>query len=172
MNILAENSANHIKTQIQNVSDGRKEAIKFIDQLINDNTPELQPHFASNVLGYGSFKYLDSKKKPQEWPVVALANQKNYISLYVCALDDGEYLAEKYQDELGKVSIGRSCIRFKKIDDINVDGFKKILKLAAKSPGLVGTETIQLFVLFLNIRDASGTAIINISRLQATAFQP
>ncbi len=94
------------------------------------------------MLGYGSFKYLDSKKKPQEWPVVALANQKNYISLYVCALDDGEYLAEKYQDELGKVSIGRSCIRFKKIDDINVDGFKKILKLAAKSPGLVGTETI------------------------------
>jgi hypothetical protein len=72
--------------------------------------------------------------------VIALANQKNYISLYVCALDKGQYIAEKHKKELGKVSVGKSCIRFKKIEDINLPVLKKVLQLAAKSPGLTSTK--------------------------------
>lgn len=72
------------------------------------------------------------------WPIVALASQKNYISLYVCAVKDGQYLAEKYKNELGKVSVGKSCIRFKKLTDLNLKTLEKVIKLAAKFPGLVG----------------------------------
>lgn len=72
------------------------------------------------------------------WPIIALASQKNYISLYVCAVQGGEYIAEKYQNELGQVSVGHSCIRFKRIEDLNLPALKKIIRLAVKSPGLVG----------------------------------
>ena len=89
------------------------------------------------MLGYGTFKYKNYKKEMIDWPIIALANQKNYISLYVCSLEGGKYVAEKYKDELGKVSVGKSCIRFKKIDDLNLKILTKVLKLAAKSPGLV-----------------------------------
>jgi hypothetical protein len=88
------------------------------------------------MLGYGSFKYLNYKKEIIDWPTVALANQKNYFSLYICALEDGKYIAEKYKDELGKVSVGKSCIRFKKLEDLDRKGLLKVLKLAAKFPGL------------------------------------
>ncbi len=70
------------------------------------------------------------------WPVVALANQKNYVSVYVCAVDHGTYIAEKYKDELGKVSVGKSCIRFKKLEDIDLPTLRKVLLAAAKNPGL------------------------------------
>jgi len=76
--------------------------------------------------------------------------QKNYISLYVCAVKDGKYLAEKYKRDLGKaaqssgraspkgwVSVGKSCIRFKKIKDVNLSVLKKVIQEAAKNPGLV-----------------------------------
>lgn len=137
MNMFADHVAKDIDSYFAAVPDDRKEAFTFVDQLIKDNAPTLTPYFATNMLGYGQFNYLDSKKKSQTWPVIALANQKNYISLYVCAVQDGEYLAEKYVDELGNVSIGRSCIRFKKLEDINVEGFKKVIAAAAKSPGFV-----------------------------------
>ena len=88
--------------------------------------------------GYGKFKYENYKKEIIDWPTIALASQKNYMSLYLCAVDKGEYIAEKYKNELGKVSVGKSCIRFKKLEDLNLKTLKKVIKLAAKSPGLVG----------------------------------
>ncbi len=77
------------------------------------------------------------KKDIINWPIIALANQKNYISLYICALDKGQYLAEKHKNELGKVSMGRSCIRFKKLEDLNLKILAKVIKQAAQHPGLV-----------------------------------
>lgn len=92
------------------------------------------------MLGYGTFKYLNNKKETLNWPVIALASQKNYISIYVCAVDKGEYIAEKHKKELGKVSVGKSCIRFKKVEDLNLKTLEKVIKLAATSPGLVGAS--------------------------------
>ena len=76
------------------------------------------------------------KKETIQWPIVAVANRKNYVSIYVCAVQNGEYVAEKMQQALGKVSVGKSCIRVKKLADINLDALKEVLLLAAKYPGL------------------------------------
>lgn len=116
----------------------RKEAVLFLHEFIQKTAPSLKPHFAYNMLGYGSFPYRNYKKEMIQWPVVALANQKNYISVYVCAVDKGEYVAEKSKEKLGKVSVGKSCIRFKKIEDLNLPELAKVIKQAEKQPGLVG----------------------------------
>ena len=116
----------------------RRAPIEFLHAFIHEVSPKLKPNFLYNMPGYGSFKYKNYKNEVIDWPVIALASQKNYISLYVCAVEKGEYLAEKYKDELGKVSVGKSCIRFKKLDGLDLKGLKKIIKKAEKSPGLVG----------------------------------
>mgnify|MGYP001561773322 FL=1 len=113
----------------------RKEIITFLHEFIQ-KASKLKPHFAYNMLGYGAFKYLNYKKEMIDWPVIALASQKNYVSIYVCALDNGKYLAEKNKDKLGKVSVGKSCIRFKRLDEINLPILKEIIQKAAKNPGL------------------------------------
>lgn len=130
--------AKNVKEYLDNVPAERKDIINFLHQFIQKTAPSLKPHFAYNMLGYGSFKYKNYKKQEMDWPIVALANQKNYVSVYVCAVDNGEYIAEKNKDKLGKVSVGKSCIRFKKLDDVNLDELKKVIKLAVKNPGLVG----------------------------------
>ena len=129
---------NTVANYLASVPKERQELMLFLHDFIQKSVPKLKPHFASNMLGYGSFPYLNYKKEKIEWPVIALANQKNYISLYVCAVDKGVYIAEKYKNELGKVSVGKSCIRFKKLEDINLNALKKVLQFAAKSPGLAG----------------------------------
>ncbi len=119
------------------VPEERQELMQYLHSFIKKSAPKLKPHFAYNMLGYGKFPYLNYKKEPIEWPVVALANQKQYVSLYVCAMEDGEYIAEKYKKDLGKVNVGKSCIRFKKLEDVNLPALKKVLERAQKSPGLV-----------------------------------
>lgn len=132
--------ATSIKEYLDALPKERRQALEFLHKFIQKAAPKLKPNFSYNMLGYGSFKYKNYKKEIIDWPTVALASQKNYISMYVCALDKGVYIAEKYKKELGKVSVGRSCIRFKKIEDLNLGMLKKVIQLAKKSPGLVANN--------------------------------
>jgi hypothetical protein len=130
--------AKSVKEYFDMLPDERWEAIEFLHKFIQKTAPKLKAHFANNMLGYGSFKCKNYKKEIIDWPIIALASQKNYISLYVCAVEAGKYIAEQYKAELGKVSLGKSCISFKKLDDLNLKTLKKVIKLAEKFPGLAG----------------------------------
>ncbi len=114
----------------------RQEIVDFIHKFIQATAPKLKPHFAYNMLGYGTFEYRNHAGKIMDWPIIALANQKNYVSVYVCAVESGKYVAELNAKDLGKVSVGKSCIRFKKLEDLNLKVFKKVIQQAAKKPGL------------------------------------
>jgi uncharacterized protein YdhG (YjbR/CyaY superfamily) len=137
MNMFKKVKATTAAEYLKQVPDSRKEVITFLHKFIQKAAPKLKPHFAYNMLGYGNFKYLNYKKETIDWPVISLANQKNYVSVYVCAVDRGIYVAEKYKKDLGKVSVGKSCIRFKNLEDVNLKVLNKVIKEAAKNPGLV-----------------------------------
>jgi uncharacterized protein YdhG (YjbR/CyaY superfamily) len=58
----------------------------------------------------------------------ALASQKNYMSFYVCEGD----LVKAHLAQLGKVSCGKGCIRFKRIEDLNLGAIESLLKAILK----------------------------------------
>jgi len=82
------------------------------------------------IIGYGRYSYTRPNGQAVEWFVVGLALQKNYISVYVSAVEGNEYLSEKYGHELGKVKVGKSSISFKRVADIDLD---KLADLVAKA---------------------------------------
>ncbi len=136
MNMFKTVKATTVAGYLAAVPAERKELVQALHAFIQKSAPTLKPYFAYNMLGYGAFPYKNYKKEAIEWPVIALANQKNYVSVYVCALKDGAYIAELYAKELGKVSVGKSCIRFKKLEDVHLPTLKKVIEFAAKHPGL------------------------------------
>ena len=138
MNMFKPTKAKNAKEYMKALTPERREIIEYIHALIQKTAPSLKPHFAYNMLGYGSFPYTNSKKEKGEWPVISLASQKDYVSLYVCCVENGKYLAEQNKKDLGKVSVGKSCIRFKKLEDLNLDTLKKVIMAAAKNPGSAG----------------------------------
>lgn len=137
MNMFKPAKVNTIEDYIASVPDERKEVITFLHNFIQKAVPKLKPYFATNMIGYGTFPYRNYKKETIEWPVIALANQKQYVSVYVCSVANGKYVAEKYKNELGKVKVGRSCISFKKLEDVKLPVLRKVLQEAAKNPGLI-----------------------------------
>ena len=72
------------------------------------------------IIGYGAGTYTRPNKQSVEWFLVGLAVQKNYISLYVNAVEDGKYLSETEGKKLGKVKVGKASIGFKSVSDIDV----------------------------------------------------
>ena len=137
MNMFKPVKAKTIAEYFDLLPDDRREILEFLHSFIQKTAPSLKPNFSYNMPGYGSFKYKNYKKEIIDWPTIAVASQKNYISLYVCALESGVYIAEKYKKDLGHVSVGKSCIRFKKLEDLNLETLKKVIQLSEKHPGLV-----------------------------------
>src|SRR5215213_246829 len=116
--------------------------LRRVDALVTDAAPgidrQLVPVGASAMLGYGLMPYRPrSAKALTTWPLIALAAQKRHLSLYVCAVVDGSYLAEARADRLGKVSCGKSCIRFTSLDKVDADELRALVRdaVAATADG-------------------------------------
>lgn len=129
--------AKTVKEYINSLAKERKELVVFLNKFIQKSVPKFKPYFSQYGIGYGKFMYKNYRKESAEWPVVGLVSQKHYVSIYVCAIHEGKYVAERYKKELGNVSVGRSCIRIKKLEDVHLPTLKKVLRKAEKHPGLV-----------------------------------
>ena len=68
----------------------------------------------------------------QPLAVVSLAAQKNYCSLYLTAVyadaEKREYLMDAFERQKLKADMGKSCIRFKKLEDIPLDEILTLIK--------------------------------------------
>jgi hypothetical protein len=117
----------------EKLEEPRKSEIMKIHNLIREIVPELEPHIRSGMIGYGNYHYKYASGREGDWFKIGLASNKNYISIYACAVVDGGYVAEKYKEKLPKASIGKSCIRFKKLDDVDVKVLKEIFKKTANA---------------------------------------
>jgi hypothetical protein len=120
------------------VSTSQRDDIIALDTLIRKTVPALKPALWSNgtILGYGSFHYRYDSGREGDSPIIGLAARKAGFSLYLCALDtDGRYLAESHAAKLKPASVGKSCIRFKKLSVLDTRLLAKLLKTAVRSGG-------------------------------------
>ncbi len=127
MNMFKPVAARSVEEYFSSIPEPRLSEIKEVDEIIRKNAPELKRHFAYNMIGYGNFHYKSKSGREGDWPVIALASQKNYISVYICVADEKGYLAEQSKERLGKVSVGKSCIRFKNISDVDIRELSSVI---------------------------------------------
>jgi hypothetical protein len=76
--------------------------------------------------GYGSYiiKYADGTTR--EFYQIGLSANTTGISVYIMGIVDKTYLINTYGKKLGKASVTGYCIKFKKLNEIDID----ILKVA------------------------------------------
>ncbi len=110
----------------------RRVALTALHKAIRKAAPKLKPHIAYGNLGYGSYHYRYASGREGDFPVVGLASQKQHIGLYICICGENGHLPENNKKRLGKVSVGKSCIRFKKLDDLNLPVALELIRRAAK----------------------------------------
>ena len=82
------------------------------------------------IIGYAPHMYRRPNGTEVDWFVVGLAVQKNYLSMYISAVEGREYLSEKYGPDLGKVKVGKSSISFHSVDDLDLDAVRSLFARA------------------------------------------
>jgi hypothetical protein len=118
---------------IAELEEPRRSDIAALDALIRKAVPELTPFIQSGMLAYGPFHYRYASGREGDWFRVGVASNKSYISLYACAADDAGYVAERYREKLPKANIGKSCVRFKRLADLDTKALTALLKETAKT---------------------------------------
>ena len=72
-------------------------------------------------IGYGAYTIKYANGSSREFFRVGLSGNTSGISIYIMGLEDKTYLAQTYGNRLGKASVTGYCIKFKTLEDINID---------------------------------------------------
>ena len=118
------------KQYLDSLPDDRRAAIKAVRATINKALPKgYKAGMQYGMLGwfvphsiFPAGYHCDPK---QPVPFVGLASQKNYMSLYLMCIYSDEKDRVRFEKEWAKtgkkLNMGKSCVRFKKLDDIPLD---------------------------------------------------
>ncbi len=116
---------------LNSLTPARRADIDRVDILIRQTAPNLVPGYMSGFLGYGHYRYKYESGREGDSFHIAMASQVQYLSIYVsCGLGDG-YLAKKYGPRLPKANIGKCCVRFKRLSDLDESVLKELFREAA-----------------------------------------
>ena len=113
------------------VDEKRRPDIAALDALIRRHAPHLEPVIMGGMLGYGPFHYRYASGREGDACTLALASNASYISLYCTAADADGFVAGRYVDQLPKASIGKSCVRFKRLADLDEKALVALIKQTA-----------------------------------------
>ncbi|WP_339623499.1 DUF1801 domain-containing protein [uncultured Winogradskyella sp.] len=131
------------KDYIAQLPEERKAAITKLHELIKKHMPkELEVGISYGMLAY----YVPKSIYPAGYhckpfpplPFINLASQKNFIALYHSGMYAKKelydwFIAEYPKHAKYKLDMGKSCVRFKKIDDIPYDLIAELLgKMSVK----------------------------------------
>ena len=125
---------------IQALPEDRREDVVRLEELIRDTLPDAEQGVANGMLGFGPFHYRYASGREGDAHLVSIANRKAGISLYVLSADGDEYLPELYAQRLGRASVGKSCIRFKRLDDVDLGVLRELLEHAGRCGGASAVE--------------------------------
>ena len=93
-------------------------AAPALERYFHKGTPAGEAGMRMKMIGYGKFRYAIKSGKTTEWPVIGVALQKNYISVYVTVTKAGAPLAPAYEGKLGELRMGGNNFSFVRFDDL------------------------------------------------------
>lgn len=132
--------ANSVEEYIDQLPEERQVVLKKLRSIINKNLPKgfeerIQYSMPGWVVPLSTYPAgYHASKDPLPLPFINVASQKNFVALYHSGVYANPELHQWFVEEYPKHSkrkldMGKSCIRFKKMDDIPYD---LIAELATK----------------------------------------
>jgi hypothetical protein len=120
----------------------RSAELEQLHTLMRKAAPGLKRHFHAGtpageagmrmtMIGYGQFRYAIKSGKSTPWPVIGVALQKNYISVYVAVTRGGKPLVSCYAGKLGELRSGGNNFSFVAFDDLKAPAVTALFTEAA-----------------------------------------
>ncbi len=130
---MVASKAKTVEAYLDELPEERREAIAAVRDVIRKNLPKgFKETMAFGMISYGLplEVYPDTYNK-QPLCYAALAAQKNYNALYLMSVYGDpareKILKDAYKKAGKKLDMGKSCIRFRKLDDLPLDAIAKLI---------------------------------------------
>ncbi|KWV53196.1 hypothetical protein AS156_08460 [Bradyrhizobium macuxiense] len=108
-----------------------RKAAPSLKRHFHEGTPAGEAGMRMKMIGYGQFRYAIKPGKTTLWPVIGVALQKNYISVYVTVTRSGKPLVSCYAGELGALRSGGNNFSFETFEDLNAPEVSALFAEAA-----------------------------------------
>lgn len=124
---MAQSTAETVDEYLDELPEERRTALEAVREVILENLPEgyvetVQSGMIGYVVPLGKYPVTYNKQALQ---LAALASQKNYFSLYLINVygdpETERWFVEEYRASGKKLDMGKSCVRFKRLDDLPLD---------------------------------------------------
>ncbi len=122
-----QSKAKTVKEYLDDLPEDRKEQISQVRDVILKNLPK----GIKEVMNWGMISYqvpftiFPNTYNNQPLMFAALASQKNYMAVYLSGIYASEQLREEfifeYKSTGKRMDMGKSCVRFKKIDNLPLE---------------------------------------------------
>ena len=135
---MVSSKATTVKAYLEELPEEKREVVSQVRDVILENLPEGY----EETMNWGMISYEiplarypnTYNKKPLSY--VSLAAQKHHFAVYLMGIYTDEkqeaWLREEYKKAGKKLDMGKSCVRFRRLDDLPLDVIGKIV--AATTP--------------------------------------
>jgi hypothetical protein len=130
---MARSNAATVGEYLAELPPDRREVVSKVRDLVRHNLPKGY----TETMNWGMISYeLPLERYPntyngQPLSYVALAAQKNYYALYLMSAyqdsEQGKQLAAAFKRAGKKLDMGKSCLRFKTLDDLPLDAIGRVV---------------------------------------------
>lgn len=108
-------------------NDQQRQDAQALCELMREETGAEPVMWGSGIVGFGTYHYVYESGREGDTMVVGFAPRKDSLVLYsVLYYDPGEKLARR----LGTFKAGKGCIYIKRLDDINLDILRQMIRQA------------------------------------------
>ena len=144
-----QSEAATVAAYLKSLPDDRRRALQAIRKVVNDNLdPKIEEAMAYGMPGWvvPLSVYPDGYHcaKDTPLPFASLASQKNHMALYLFCVysvpGEAERLAEEWKAAGKKLDMGKSCLRFKKLEDVPLEVIGKAVKRMTLKKFIAGYE--------------------------------
>ena len=103
----------------------RQEDAWKVLELMKTITKEEPKMWGSSIIGFGSYHYRYASGQEGDWMLVGFSPRKASLSLYIMSGFDAY---DELMSKLGKHKTGKSCLYINKLEDVQEDILRELVK--------------------------------------------
>jgi hypothetical protein len=146
---MAKSNATTVEEYLGELPAERREVVSAVREMILRHLPAgYQESMAWGMISYSiPLERYPETYNGQPLSYAALAAQKNYYALYLTCVygnpEQEKWLRDEFQKAGKKLDMGKSCIRFKKLDDLPLEALGRIIASVPPEKYVARYEEIQ-----------------------------
>jgi nucleoid DNA-binding protein len=107
----------------------KRQASYTLKELMEEVTGAEAKMWGDSIVGFGNYHYKYKSGREGDWFLTGFSPRKQNLTLYIMAGFSGY---DNLLKDLGKYKTGKSCLYINKLEDVNLDVLRELVKQSAE----------------------------------------